>query len=60
LWHYRSPDERIKIREKSEQDEMWKETSKLQRIRKGLAHKDVLGTSSRGLSRREVGGVMVA
>ena len=26
LWHYRSPDERLKIREKSEQDEMWKET----------------------------------
>lgn len=28
LWHYRSPDERVKIRENSEEDEMWKETSK--------------------------------
>lgn len=26
LWHYRSPDERVKIRENSEEDEMWKET----------------------------------
>ena len=34
LWHYRSPDERIKIREKSEQDEMWKETSELLAITK--------------------------